>query len=151
VKRIMTLIAVLAALSLASAEASAQRGMVRKGGGGWGPGSSFSRMYNPRTVETITGQVVLVDRITPEKGMSYGVHIVLKTDKETLSVHLGPAWYIENQDVRITPKDRIEVMGSRIVFEGKPALIAAKVRKGNQVLTLRDADGLPLWSGWRRR
>ena len=149
-KRIMTLIAVLAALSLTSTEASAQREMVRKGGG-WGPGTSYSRMYNPEAVETITGKVVSVDRITPIRGMSYGVHVVLKTDKETLSIHLGPAWYIENQDVRIMPKDRIEVTGSRIAFEGKPALIAAEVKKGNQVLTLRDANGFPVWSGWRRR
>lgn len=108
-------------------------------------------MYNPQTVETIRGEVVSVDKITPMKGMYYGVHAVLRTDKETIFVHLGPGWYIENQDVKIEPKDKIEVKGSRITFEGKPAIIAAEVKKGDEVLMLRDASSLPTWSGWRHR
>lgn len=76
---------------------------------------------------------------------------MMKTDKEMIPVHLRPAWYIENQDVQIAPPDRIEVKGSRITLEGKPAIIAAEVKKGDDVLVLRDASGLPVWSGWRRR
>jgi len=83
--------------------------------------------------------------------MNYGMHMVFKTDKETISVHLGPGWYIENQDVEIVPKDKIEVKGSRITFEGKPAIIAAEVKKADEVLMLRDASGIPAWSGWRRK
>ncbi len=129
----------------------AQRGMMWKGGGGWGPGAAYTRMYNPQTLESITGDVVSVDRITPMSGMSYGVHLVLKTEKENISVHLGPGWYIENQDVKIAPGDKLEVKGSRIIFQGKPILIASEVKKGNEVLPLRDANGFPVWSGWRRR
>jgi hypothetical protein len=108
-------------------------------------------MYNPKTVRTVTGVIEKVERITPMKGMSAGIHLVLKTDKETIPVHLGPEWYIANQEIAIEPKDKIEVMGSRVTFDGKPAIIAAEVVKGNQVLKLRDANGIPLWSGWRRR
>lgn len=129
----------------------AQRGMNWRGGGGWGPGSSYNRMFDPKTVETVSGEVVSVDRIMPAKGMSYGVHLMLKTDNGTISIHLGPAWYLENQDVRIAVKDRIEVRGSQITFQGKPAIIAAEVKRGHETLTLRDADGYPVWSGWRRR
>jgi hypothetical protein len=45
----------------------------------------------------------------------------------------------------------IEVRGSRVTFEGKPALIAAEVMKGDGTLRLRDQDGYPAWAGWRRR
>jgi len=76
---------------------------------------------------------------------------MVKTDKEILSVHLGPGWFIENQDIKIEPKDKVEIKGSRITFEGKPALIAAEVKKGNEVLKLRDDSGMPVWSGWRRK
>ena len=92
-----------------------------------------------------------MDKITPNKGMAYGVHLTVKTDEETLSVHLGPGWYIENQDVKIAPNDKIEVKGSLITFDGKPAIIAAEVKKGDEVLVLRDGSGFPVWSGWRRR
>jgi hypothetical protein len=125
--------------------------MKWRGSGGWGPGTQYSRMYDTKAVDTITGEVTSVDRITPAKGMSGGIHMNVKTDKETISVHLGPSWYLENQDVKIEAKDKVEVKGSKITFGGKPAIIAAEVKKGDEVLKLRDDSGFPVWSGWRRR
>lgn len=148
----IVLIAMMSFLILVFAvDSFAQRGMQWRGSGGWGMGSQYGRMYNPKTVETIAGEVVAVEALTPVRGMSYGVHLLLKTDKETVSVHLGPSWYIENQDVKIEPKNKIKVKGSRISFEGKPAIIAAEIIKGNEILKLRNEDGFPVWSGWRRR
>ncbi len=134
-----------------AADSFAQRGMRWKGSGGWGVESQYGRMYDPKTVETIAGEVVSVERITPTKGMSYGVHVVVKTDKDNVSVHLGPGWYLENQDVKIEQKDKIEIKGSRVTFQGKPAIIAAEVKKGDETLQLRNENGFPVWSGWRRR
>jgi hypothetical protein len=45
----------------------------------------------------------------------------------------------------------VEVRGSRVTMGGKPVIIAAEVRKGDAVLTLRDDQGVPMWSGWRRQ
>jgi hypothetical protein len=149
-KKIITLFAVVSMLGFA-AEASAQRGMDWKGGGGWGPHTPYHRMYNTQTVENITGEVVAIDMVTPMTGMGYGVHMMVKADQETISVHLGPAWYIENQDLKIEPGDKIEVKGSRIMFDDTPTIIAAEVKKEDEVLILRDENGFPAWSGWRRR
>lgn len=150
-KNVAVLVSMISILVLMFAtESFAQRGMNWRGSGGWGMGTQYGRMYNTKTVETIVGEVTDVERITPTKGMSYGVHLTLKTDKETVSVHLGPGWYIENQDIKIEPKDKIKVKGSRITFEGKPVIIAAQVTKGKEILELRDENGFPFWSGWRR-
>jgi hypothetical protein len=108
-------------------------------------------MYDPKTVETVSGEVMSVQQMTPMKGMGPGVHLTLKTDKETVDVHLGPAWYIERQDIKIAAGDKIEVKGSRITYQGKPAVIAAEIHKGNEVLMLRDDNGIPMWAGWRRQ
>lgn len=148
--RFVVAVIIVIALSLIS-ESFAQRGMMWKGSGGWGMGTPYAKMYNPKTVETISGEVVSVDKITPMKGMSYGVHMTVRTGKETISVHLGPGWFIENQDVKIKPKDRVEVKGSRVAFDDKPAIIAAEVKRGDEVLMLRDVSGFPVWCGWRRR
>ncbi|WHZ19939.1 MAG: hypothetical protein OJF55_002088 [Rhodanobacteraceae bacterium] len=147
-KKLLMLIVAVAVLGFLGA-AQAQQGMPRKGGG-WGPGTGYARMFDPRTIETVTGEVVSVDKIVPARGMSYGVHATVKTDKETLSVHLGPGWYLESQDVKLAPHDTVEITGSRIMFDGKPALIATEVRKGGAVLKLRDANGYPVWSRRRR-
>jgi len=150
-KTIGILLAVITIFSfLLATESFAQQGVKWKGSGGWGMGTPYSRMYDPKTVETLTGEVVSLNLITPTKGMSSGVQLVLRTSRATISVHLGPEWYIENQDVKITPKDKVDVKGSRITFEGKPVIIASEVKKGNQVLKLRDENGFPAWSGWRR-
>ena len=140
-------------IGVMSSDSFAQRGpgMMWRGSGGWGPGTQYNRMYDPKTVETISGEIVAVDRITPMKGMTGGVHMNVKTDKETISVQLGPSFYIENQDVKLQAKDKVEVKGSRITFDGKPAIIAAEVKKGEEVLKLRDDAGFPVWIGWRRR
>jgi len=121
-----------------------------RGSGGWGMGSQYNRMYNPATVETLSGAVETVDKVMPMKGMHSGVHVVLKTDKETISVQLGPEWYIERLDTKIQKGDKIEVKGSRVTFAGKPAIIAAEVKKGDSTLVLRDSAGIPAWAGWRR-
>jgi hypothetical protein len=121
-----------------------------RGSGGWGMGTSYQRMYNPATVETLTGTVEAVDKVMPMKGMSYGVHLQLKTEKETISVHLGPGWYIERLDTKIEKGDNVQVKGSKVTMMGKPVIIAAEVKKGDSVLMLRDENGIPLWSGWRR-
>lgn len=136
---------------LAVGQLSAQQPVGPAGMGGWGPRMSYARMYDPKTIETQVGEVVSVEKFIPSRGMSQGVHMALKTGTETISVHLGPAWYIDNQEVKIAAGDKIEIKGSRITFEGKPALIAAEIRKGDDVLILRDESGIPTWSGWKRR
>jgi hypothetical protein len=145
------LIAVVAMFGfLLAVEALGQGGMRWRGSGGWGPGGPYMKAYDPKTVETLSGEVMAVERFTPMKGMGTGVHLTLRTEKETVSVHLGPLFYLENQDVKIAPKDRVEVKGARVTFAGKPAIIAAEVKKGDQVLKLRDENGFPAWAAWRR-
>lgn len=121
-----------------------------KNGGGWGPGTSYSRLYNAKTVETLSGRVEKVELFTPGKGMSQGVHILVKTDKESIPVHLGPSWYIDRQGVKLEPGDKVQVTGSRVTYKDKPAIIASEVKKGEQTLKLRDVSGVPVWSGRAR-
>jgi hypothetical protein len=111
-------------------------------------GSYPGHAYDVTTVETLRGTVVGMDRI--DRGMSSGVHALIKTDTETIPVHLGPHWFVEQQEA-LAAGDVVEVTGSRVTVDGKPALIAAEVRKGEASLKLRDPDGFPVWSGWRRR
>jgi hypothetical protein len=151
-KKFGFLVAAIVVICLALvSESFAQRGMMWKGGGGWGSGSQYGRMFDTKTMEKISGEVVSLETITPMRGMHQGVHILVKTVKESISVHLGPAWFLENQDVKIMAKDKVVITGSRITFQGKPAIIATEVTKGDQVLKLRDENGYPVWSGWRRR
>lgn len=116
-----------------------------------GARSKVGRAYDPKTVETVKGEVVSVEKIPSLGGKGYGVHLTVKTEKETLSVELGPGWYVEKQSVRLEVKDNLEIKGSRVTSQGKPAIIAAVIKKGDQILKLRDENGIPAWSGSGRR
>jgi hypothetical protein len=125
-----------------------QAGAGMRGGGGWSTGP-YSRIYDPKTVETLKGEVVKVDHVAPMRGMSEGIHVAVKTDTGTTDVHLGPAWYLDHQDIQLAVGDRVEVRGSKVNIDGKPAVVAAEVKKGSETLQLRDAQGFPMWRGWR--
>jgi hypothetical protein len=119
-------------------------------GAGGGPGP-HGRVYDPKTVETVAGEVLAVERVAGPGGGPGGVHVALRTDATgTLSVRLGPAWYVDRQATKLAAGDRIEVRGSRVTIDGAPVVIAAEVRRGAQKLLLRDDAGVPYWSGGRR-
>ncbi|MBU5635225.1 DNA-binding protein [Geomonas sp. Red69] len=121
-----------------------------RGSGGWGMKGAYQRLYDPAKVETVSGEVAKVELMSARKGPGNGVHLLLRTGQETIPVHLGPAWFLERLDTRIEKGDRVEVKGARVTFDGKPAIIAAEVKKGDAVLQLRDQAGVPVWAGWRR-
>ncbi len=136
---------------LSASLAFAQKERSWQGSGGWGAGTQYQRLYNPATVETISGTVESIDKVIPFKGMRQGIHMTLKTEKESVSVHLGPLWYIDRQDTKIEKGDKVEVKGSRVKIRDAAAIIAAEVKKGNDILLLRDSAGVPQWAGWRKR
>jgi hypothetical protein len=118
-----------------------------KGSGGWGHKSQYQRMYDAQTVTEIEGIVESVEEITPTSGMSHGIHLKVKTETDTVNVHLGPVWFIERQDMKIEKGDTVEIKGSKITFNGAPAIIAAEVEKGDTELKLRNENGVPVWAG----
>lgn len=103
------------------------------------------RDYDTKTVQTIGGNVLSVEKITPPKRRGYLVLLMLQTGNETIPVHVGPAWYVDHQTPRIEANDMITVTGSRVMVDGRSAIVAAAINKGNEVLRLRDANGMPFW------
>src|SRR5690242_16056947 len=111
-----------------------------------GGGETFP--YEPASVETVRGQVVRLERIAHPTGAA--VHLVLRTDAgDDLPVALGPARFVERA-FPIRAGDRVEVTGARVV-RGKPPFVASEVKKGGQVLRLRDRYGVPVWRHGRGR
>jgi len=142
----LVILVIMGCLVMLTASSWAQPGS----GPGRGGGMHYGTMWDAGAVTTVSGEVTAVEKYTPGRGgSSYGLRLTLKTDKETLPVILGPASYIEAQHFAVAPTDRVEIKGSRISIQGQPTIIAAAVKKGDQVLRLRDDQGLPLWAGPR--
>jgi hypothetical protein len=121
------------------------------GGGGRG---MDGRLYNPQTVTTIKGQVEKLETLpSMGRGGGRGLQfrgVVLKTDQESLLVHLGPSWFLDEQKFAVKAGDTLEATGSKVTLNNQPALIAREVKVNGQTLTLRDAQGFPVWRGLGR-
>jgi hypothetical protein len=131
----------IAVLTLGAASALAQ------GGRGQGAG----HLYDPATETTVKGTVEEVKQVSGARGGLGGTHLILKTDKETLEVHLGPTAFLEKEKFTFAKGDQIEVTGSKVKIGAADALLARVVKKGDKTLTLRNVQGVPAWSGGRRR
>jgi hypothetical protein len=100
--------------------------------------------FDPASIVTVSGTVLAefrVDRGKPQKG----VHIALKTTEGQISVHLGPDSWIDKQPLKLEKGDEVTVKGSKVVYDGKPFLIAQSVSRRGETMVLRDAAGKPAW------
>ena len=113
------------------------------------------RLYDPKNVLTVQGQVEKVETMSRPGRRSGGEGqpgrqtqvVYLKTDQGTMAVHLGPVKFLEQQ--QFTPKvgDTMSVTGSKLTTGKGEVLLAAEVKSGGKTLTLRDAQGIPVWRG----
>ena len=114
-------------------------------GGGMG-----MHMYNPATEVTVKGSIEAVHQIPGPGGMG-GTHLTLKAEKESFDVHVGPSWYLAEKKISFAQGDQVQVIGSQVKFGEQTGLIAREIKKGNETFTLRNAQGIPVWSGGHHR
>ncbi len=120
--------------------------LAQPGGQGLAPG--WGRLYNPKTVETLMGEIASVETLKAGRMDIPGrVILNLKTAKETVMVYVGPEWYVKQQGIKLVAGDQVEVKGSRVTMDDKPYIIPNYVKKNERVLELRDDTGMPAWAG----
>jgi hypothetical protein len=109
------------------------------------PQPLHNHAYDPSTLEKVQGLVVDTrDYNCPVSG-TVGSHITVKGESGDIEVHLAPASFMKQYEIAIRKNDRVTVFGSRITFEGKPALVARSVVIGRDTFNFRDSNGRPLW------
>lgn len=119
-------------------------------------GQQMPMMYDTKTETTLTGTVEEVKTVIDMMGGGgriggQGTHLMLKTAKETIEIHLGPSAFLREKNIEIAKGDAVEALGSRVKIGPSDALIAREIRKGGTSWTLRDANGRPLWMVMGRR
>jgi hypothetical protein len=139
-----SVIAAAVVMVLVSAAAWAQQGA------GYGAGRGMQgreQRYDPARTETVTGEVVEVQEFASRRGVVKGAGFTLAGDGKKMIVHLGPQSYMDQQPVKIAAGDKVEVTGVRTLRRGQEVFVAGEVKKGGEVLKLRDETGRPLWAG----
>lgn len=116
---------------------------------GSGPGTA-TRQYDAKTEVTVKGTIEDVQQQTGKGGWK-GTHLILKTESASVDVHVGPSSYIEQKQFVFAPGDTIKVVGSKVTITGHEAVVAREITKDGKTLVLRNAQGVPKWSGGQKR
>lgn len=126
-----------AALLLVAATAGA---FAQQSSRGWrGPA------YDKASEITFRGEVTEVMTQTGRR-QNTGVHVTVVGEDGTVVVHLGPAGYLDKQNLALVKGDVVEIVGSRTKMDGEEVLLARLVKKGETLTVLRDETGRPMWS-----
>ena len=101
--------------------------------------------YDATTQVTIEGKIQEArDYDCPVTG-TVGSHITVKSGEGTTEVHLAPAKFMKDYEIVLKAGDDVKVVGSKITYEGKPAILAKTVTVGRETFAFRDDKGKPIW------
>jgi hypothetical protein len=75
-----------------------------------------------------------------------GLALALLSGTDTVSVHLGPLWYLRQANpAGYAVGDRVTVTGVAMTDTDHPHWMAYSVTKGDRTMALRDEHGQPVW------
>jgi len=104
------------------------------------------------TATNVDFMVVVADvkEVTVGNPLS-GMHLIVrpesaKGNSETIDVYVAPDDYLKDFGCKFAKGDRIQVKGSRVKFNGGPAVLAREVRLEATTVYLRDDHGVPYWN-----
>jgi hypothetical protein len=104
------------------------------------------------TATNIDVMVVVTDvkDVAPGNPLS-GMHLIVrpetsKANSETIDVYLAPDDYLKDFGCHFAKGDRIQVKGSKVKYNGGPAVLAREVRLEATTVYLRDEHGVPYWN-----
>jgi hypothetical protein len=100
--------------------------------------------YDPKAEVTVKG-IVEDFHESKTRGDHPGLHVILKTETETVEVHACPVRFMSELEFTIEKGDTLTVIGSRPEAGG--IVVARELTKGQTSLILRDKTGAPVWTG----
>jgi|SRR5579862_772562 len=101
--------------------------------------------YNAATETRVTGTVQEVKQFWCPVNGDEGTHLMVAAESGVLEVHVAPLRFLQGNAVAFSKGDRIEVVGSMVIYEGHDAMIARKITRGSETFAVRGPDGRPLW------
>jgi len=91
------------------------------------PGKGVARptpRYDPAAETIVSGTILDVQQY--QRGRVPGMPLIVKSEAETLDVHLGPSTYISSQGFAFAKGGTIELLGSKTSFGAQQASLHAK-------------------------
>ena len=132
---VFTMAALLSASTLALGQGGTHRGV----------GGAAMGRYDAAAEVTFSGTVDEVRQMPSPRG-GPGLHLIIRGDGMVQEIAVGPVSFVTSTHFNFAKGDRVIVTGAKMKMGGSDVVVAREIKKGDQVLTLRDARGVPLWS-----
>ncbi len=112
----------------------------------WAQAPASAPKYDIAKEVTIKGVVQEVKDFQCPVSGGMGAHLVVKTDKGLVTVHLALSKFLSEYGFGFAKGDEIQITGIKAkVGDDENAILARQIERGNQTLTFRDKEGKPLW------
>lgn len=110
------------------------------------PANGKAPKYDKATEVKLKGTVMDVrDYECPISG-TMGAHVTLKVqDGSTIELHLAATKYVKSYEMVFSKGDEIEVVGSKVKFNGADTILAREITRGQDLFVFRDDRGKPVW------
>jgi hypothetical protein len=100
------------------------------------------RSYSISRETVVEGKVV--EFTAASKVAPLGPHVTVQTGAGMVDVHLGNAQLLAANNFTLSTGDTVRIVGENVAYGSGMQFLARIVQKGNQVLAVRSARGLPL-------
>ncbi len=78
------------------------------------------------------------------------VRLILKPDgRAPVVVELAPGWYLDRRGLHFSEQERLQVEGHREGHGNASPFVVRRIRRGGEVVDLRDETGQPHWTNDR--
>jgi DNA/RNA endonuclease YhcR with UshA esterase domain len=102
--------------------------------------------YDLATEVTLKGTITdISERNCPVSG-GLGFHFILKMqDTKSIEVHVATSKFVKTNEMGLNKGDQVEVVGSKVKFEGTETILARQITHGDEIFVFRFKDGKPAW------
>ena len=101
--------------------------------------------YDVKSEVTVKGSVEEVREVPNPKGQ-IGIYLMVKSGGEILEVRLCPNSFLKEFEVVFNKGDQLTITGSKVKVDDKQVILARQIEFGNNKITLRDPQGVPVWT-----
>ena len=112
----------------------------------WAQAPANAPKYDVANEVTIKGVIDEVKDFQCPVSGGMGAHLVVKTDKGLVTVHLALSKFMSEYGLSFAKGDEVVITGVKAkVGDDENAILARKIERGNQTFVFRDKEGKPLW------
>jgi len=112
----------------------------------WAQAPANAPKYDVANEVTIRGVIDEVKDFQCPVSGGMGAHLVVKTDKGLVTVHLALSKFMSEYGLSFAKGDEVVITGVKAkVGDDENAILARKIERGNQTFVFRDKEGKPLW------